>query len=609
LAEPETLRAVPAAAGFFRARSPHAPALESLYEGFRLAHTSGTKGRSGNRRNGALWRRWLLLPVALTVTSCGLFQGEGPRPNIILITVDALRPDHLGFYGYQEPTTPFLDKIAAESCVFDFAFSSSGWTTPGLISVLTGLHAPAHRVDRREYNLSPAVVSLAEALRDAGYAAPDLCYLVGAPSYQNLGFESNPEKEELLPQGHEILFQWLRRHAIHRSPFFVFYHNRYVHQPYDPVAPYDTMFVPRAVLQDSGLAERVSAVRSQLMIPAGSLPFVPEDARWIQGLYDGAVRQQDDTFFKPLFATLEESGLSENTVVIVSADHGEELLDRGHVGHGSTSLKSTLFEEIIRIPLVVWAPGRFAPGRVRKLVHHVDLMPTILDLAGADAPPFLQGRSLVPLLRGKERGWQPSTIFCETIPGGYQADDEMAKTRIRCARSNRWKLVRVTGPETDHAALYDLDADLAETLDVASENREVVESLSRSLAVWIADCQQVYAATSFEEGVETVPPDASAPAIVSPVDGDTLRYELSQGVIILQCRSEPALTHMCEYDIGKTPYHLTGTFSFKGSTFTYPVSRKLWQNLAMYNPWKIRVYRKADPEKKSDWTAFHVAAP
>ncbi len=554
-------------------------------------------------------RTRFLLVAALAAASCGLLGGEPERPNIVLVTVDALRPDHLGAYGYPKPTTPYLDRIAAEGCVFDNAFSSSGWTTPGLMSVLTGLSAPAHRVDRREYNLSPVVVTLAEALRDAGYAAPDLCYLIGAPSYQNLGFESNPEKEQQVSTGHEILFQWLRRHAPHRQPFFLYYHNRYVHQPYNPVAPYDTMFVSRAVLEDSTRAEKVRRVRTDLMIPVGSLPFAPEDRDWVCGLYDGVVRQMDDDFVKPLFAIIEELRLRDNTVVVITADHGEELLERGNVGHGSTSLKSTLFEEIIRVPLIVWSPGRVSPGRAQELVHHVDLMPTLLDLAKVKRLPHLEGRSLIPLLRGKSRRWQPATIFCETIPGGYQADEEMAKTRIRCARTNRWKLVRVTGPETDDVALYDLREDPAETLNAAAENPEVVESLNRSLAVWVAQCQQVYAATSFEEGAEIVTADAPPPRIASPQDGDSLSYERSQGVIILQCESEPSLVHMCEYDIGRPPYHLTGAFPFKGATFTYTVSRKLWQNLALYNPWKIRVYRKADPDKKSEWVTFHIAEP
>jgi choline-sulfatase len=556
----------------------------------------------------SLLKRSSILPM-IVLAGCALFEGERPRPNFIVVTVDALRPDHLGFCGYTKDTTPFLDKVASEGVVFERAFSSSAWTTPGLISLLTGFHAPAHRVDRREYNLSPAVVTLPEALSEVGYAAPDLCYLVGAPSYQNLGFDPNPEKEELLARGHDILFQWLRRHGPHRQPFFVYYHNRHVHLPYDPMAPYDTMFVSGAVLQDPAVGDHVSAVRAHFVIPAGSLPFEPEDGEWVRGLYDAEVRQMDDNFVKPLFSLIEELGLSENTIVIISADHGEELLDHGLVGHGSTSLESTLFDEVIRIPLVVWAPWLFGPASVDELVENVDIMPTILELARARLPEHLQGRSLLPLLRGRRRRWAPKTVFCETTPGGYQADDEMVKTRIRCLRNDRWKLVRTTGPEVDEVALYDLRSDPRETLSVATWHPSLVDSLNRSLGVWVAQCQEVFAATSWEEGAEVVPPDAPAPVILAPQHGDTLRYTESQGVIILQCDSEPSLTHMCEYDIGRPPYHVTGAFSFKGTAFTYPVSSSLWSNLTRYNPWRIRVYRKADPENKSEWVTFHIAKP
>ena len=130
----------------------------------------------------------MLITVAIVAAPALLFATglpQPPRPNIILITVDTFRPDHIGYYGYERETTPFLDQFSREGAFFIQAFSSSGWTTPGLISILTGLYAPTHGVDIRGRRLDEAVETLPELLRGAGYRAPDIFFLSGIPNFSN----------------------------------------------------------------------------------------------------------------------------------------------------------------------------------------------------------------------------------------------------------------------------------------------------------------------------------------------------------------------------------------------------------------------------------------
>ena len=176
-----------------------------------------------NWRIGTIGVLWSLAGPAL-----GL---ELSRPNILLVTVDTFRPDHLGYYGYPLDTSPHLDTLSSEGVFFKQAFSSSGWTTPGLISILTSLYAPTHGVDIRGRSLAPQVETLVDALRGAGYRVPDLFFLTEIPNFANLGFEAYAKRDQLIHDGDEILFHWLEQESDPEQPFFLYYHYRDLHLP------------------------------------------------------------------------------------------------------------------------------------------------------------------------------------------------------------------------------------------------------------------------------------------------------------------------------------------------------------------------------------------
>ena len=229
------------------------------------------------------------------------------------MTVDTFRPDHLGYYGYEGDTSPHLDALSGEGVFFRQAFTTSAWTTPGLISILTSLYAPTHGVDVRGRELDPKVTTLPEVLGAAGYAVPDIFFLTDLPNFSNLGFDPYPERDRYIHQNDDILFHWLEREADAEVPHFLYYHYRDLHQPYNPGAEYEEMFVPAAFERAFGFwaglyrfisRDKMDVVKSQVMLPRGTMDFTNRDKPWVEALYDGGIRRMDDEFFGRLYSYL-----------------------------------------------------------------------------------------------------------------------------------------------------------------------------------------------------------------------------------------------------------------------------------------------------------------
>ena len=585
-------------------------------------------------------------------------------PNVLLITVDTFRHDRLGCAGYGRDTTPNLDRIASEGVLFTQAISSSSWTTPGLMSVLTGLYAPTHGVDARDRSLWAGAPTLPRLLKPLGYASPDICYLTVIPNFAGLGFDAYARRDSLLTSGDEVLFQCLEDYRDRR--FFIYYHYRDLHLPYNPAPPYDRLFAPEGFDWTKLPEAKRRAVTEDVMIPFGHVTFEEGDRGWIAGLYDGEVRQMDERFFGRLEESLVRLGLKERTFLIVTADHGEELLDHGFVGHASTSLKGTSYDEVIRVPLILRYPGGLAGGRrAPEQVQNIDVAPTVLDLLRAEVPEALQGRSLLPLIRG-EAGWRERPAFCETTPGGYQAPPEMLRTRVRSMRTPEWKFIRTVGPSVDEAELYHLKEDPGERRNVAAEYPEVARQMRGELERWVEKAEEgkrqeatgnrpsptpkpgerplapppspVRTGEGGGMGVGEGLPHASSPPtihrivpphcltphnpqsairnpqseelilILSPAEGETLRFEAAQGTIAPRWAGDSTAAYAAEYSVGEGTHHLEGEIPVQGSAPRYgPFGETMWNTLALYNPWRFRVRRSGDPKGWSAWRTFFVA--
>ena len=332
------------------------------------------------------------------------------RPNVILISIDSLRPDHLGCYGYARNTSPALDRLAAEGTRFRTAVSSTSWTLPAHAALLTGLPDRVHGCFDYAFWLDGSRETLAEAFQEAGYrtagfySGPNLHPVFGfsqgfdayrdCTSYADQMIAVLNGKEELqvvLDRSDEDItnpivlknvVQWLD--ARSGDPFFMFIHMWDVHLDYRPPPPYDTQFDPYYEGTVNGRAVGRDQARA----------WSRRDLQHFEALYDGEIRWTDETL-RQLFDALRARGIQDNTVVVVTSDHGDAFLEHGRIAH-----MTSLYEEEIRIPLLIRHPVSVpAGGVVDRPVHIIDVAPTVLGLAGLPPLPHALGRDLSPLIR------------------------------------------------------------------------------------------------------------------------------------------------------------------------------------------------------------------
>ena len=365
----------------------------------------------------AVFARWgsafftLLLPL---LHGCGTNTIEAPssaaKPDIILISIDSLRPDHIGCYGYKRDTTPYIDQLAAEGVRFNNAMSTTSWTLPAHAALFTGLYDSAHGLVDKALKLADAHVTLAEVFRDAGYQTsgfyggpflhPTFGLHQGFMSYYSCMTTTADDADINAIRGsshvashHDItgprtlerFGNWLA--TADDRPMFVFLHMWDVHYDYIPPKHYVDRFDPD--YQGSVRAENFMWNQSITRdMPA-------RDLEHVIALYDGEIRFTDD-ILKQILDKLDEAGRFERALIVVTADHGEEFFEHGGKGH-----MRTLFDELVRVPLIVRWPGQLSAGQViSDQVCLIDVMPTLLSLAGVSPPRQIQGRDLSPLLHG-----------------------------------------------------------------------------------------------------------------------------------------------------------------------------------------------------------------
>ena len=436
-----------------------------------------------------------LMPLFVIGTSS---EAKEDLPNILLFTIDACRPDHFGCYGYNRNTTPNIDKIASEGVLFTHAFSQSAWTTPGMISIFTSLYPPTHGVDAKDRTLRENVLTLPKVLKGSGYVAPVLPKFVDIPNYWHLGFDV-VDKERFQAEEGEDLLKLLEAYKDQR--FFIWYHYHGVHLPYNPKNPYDKIFQEDIFSGISADTEAVSVVKKKSVIKNNSINFDNTDRKIIVALYDGQLKQLDD-YMGQLTEKMKKWGILDNTVIIITSDHGEELFEHGFIGHASTSLNAKLYDEVIHIPLIIRWPKKVKHRVVDALVQQIEVMPTILDILGLPIPEGLHGYSLSTLMRGKSVDnlkftpgrFEQGVVFCETILGGYQSTKEMEEIKLRCVRTKEWKLIYTNTPTSNMSSgglgdgkyeLYNLSNDPKEEKNIFENHPKIAKELKKKLFQWI----------------------------------------------------------------------------------------------------------------------------
>ena len=359
----------------------------------------------------------LVAPLLGLSLACG-GQVVEDRPNIVLISIDTLRPDHLGCYGYARPTSPNIDAIAAQGALFEQHISSAPWTLPAQAAMFTSVPDSVHGVvDAVKFRLSEDFETLPESFQTAGYstagffAGPYLHPAFGLGQ----GFDRYVDCVQTVPEGQvdadnewsmrdpvlrashhgvtndKVYAEWQRfftEAAEEAEPFFAFVHLWDVHFDFTPPPPYDTLFDPDYDGPFTG--------RDFFYDPAINAAIPARDKEHIIALYDGEIAWTDEIVGR-IRHDLGTAGLLENTVFVITADHGTELFDHGGKGH-----RTTLYDEQIHIPLIVHFPGVVQPARFAGQTRMIDLGPTLRDLAGLPAVSTTMGETLGPFLRGEQ---------------------------------------------------------------------------------------------------------------------------------------------------------------------------------------------------------------
>ncbi len=405
---------------------------------------------------------WRLARLGVGLAA-GVLAGCGPAapPNVLLVTVDTLRSDALSSYGNARPTTPFLDRLASEGIRFERAYSTSSWTTPAVASLLTSTYPSRHGMGGRpartadHWDTLPAELpSLPEVLADAGYRTYALVANFGLPPER--GFDRGFDRYECLgakdlEEVGAALETWLPELPA-AAPWFFWLHLFDPHAPYVGREPWASQFWPEPP-PPPFRARSIDA--NELLRQHRGLS--PEAIAYARALYDSETRALDE-FLRDLFPRLPGA---ERVFFVLTADHGEEFLDHGGVLHGRN-----LFEESIRVPLILRPPSGIRPGRVvAEPASLVDVLPTILAAAGAEPPAEAAGRDLLaPSPR------RPRTAVAELLRG----------EGVRSVTDGRWKLILARG-SPDHVQLFDLASDPAERRDLVELEPEIVERLRSEL--------------------------------------------------------------------------------------------------------------------------------
>lgn len=402
------------------------------------------------------------------------------RPNICAVLVDTLRPDHLSIYGYQRATCPRLAGIAARGVVFDHVIAPSPWTNPTIAGLFSGQYPqailpPARHSEAIKQRLPDEVTTIAEALRAAGFQtaafvdhpgiSPDVNYDQGFDDYS---FLRNGWHEWAGSRGSDVLAEVSRQlDALAPGPFFYYVHLIYPHAPYTPPAPFVGQF-------GRGFESVRKAERDGLI-----------------NRYDEEIRYTDH-LLGAIFDQLQRRDLSTSTYFIVLSDHGEGFWEHGLWEHGNS-----LYDELLRVPLVVHPPAGIqgGPRRIDEPFSLIDLYPTILELAGGQVPERIDGVSFASMLTGGEttttapgaRATLHRPLFSESphsrMPHALACQARGFKL-IYSAReptSDRETLLGSIRECTD-TALYDLSVDPGETRDVCSDHRRVADWLGLQMA-------------------------------------------------------------------------------------------------------------------------------
>jgi arylsulfatase A-like enzyme len=394
------------------------------------------------------------------------------KPNIVLISIDALRSDRLGCYGYKRNTTPYIDDFAKKAIIFENALTPRPKTTPSMVSVLTGLYPHTHQVRIVWKPLKKKVATLQEILLNKNYTTAAFVgnYVLhekysglgqGFVTYDDRMFEkelNRPIYERKAPAMNKAVFRWLERN--YRKRFFLWVHYQDPHGPY--IAPKDYTELFTSSDEDLVLANFIPRYQELPWIKVKTGNYI--DANLYRDAYDAEIRFCDK-YVGELLERLNDLGLA-NTIIIITADHGESLGEHNYYFEHA----QFVYDTCSKVPLLIQMP-KITESKIaiKQQVNIMNITPTILDMLGYTAPAAIEGRSLLPLFSGKP--FSDNYIFIER------------RNDIKAVRTDNWKYIE--NFYCNNKELYNLRTDPGEEKNIFGKNKKVVKELQNILYRWM----------------------------------------------------------------------------------------------------------------------------
>ena len=397
-------------------------------------------------------------------------QPRGRRPNIILIVVDTLRADHVGCYGYQRDTTPNIDRLAREGILFRNAISAAPWTLPSIATLVTSQYPCVLGIRNKVAAMSDRFPLLSEVLKQYNYATHGIVshILVSQRLGFGRGFDEYDEGSALGPTG--VSSPAVTHKAVsflqksYGRPFFLFAHYFDPHYHYILHPKYNYYPSYKGGLRNGESILSLWKKRNDMSA---------NDIKYLLALYDSEIAFTDEKIGM-LLDELKCLGLYDNTMVILTSDHGEEFMERGWIGHSIT-----LYQELIQVPLIIKLPGA-RPYVVESCVGLIDIMPTVLDYLGLDLPDGLEGK---PLNLARPRSITARPVFSETFNPQTNQPGHVEPIAFRSVTMSSSKLVY--DEKKVSRQIYDLSEDPYERNDLSGQHSEQNKRLEALLLKWV----------------------------------------------------------------------------------------------------------------------------
>lgn len=435
-------------------------------------------------RNILDFKKIIFLTILIGILSFSLppelLAKKQKKLNVVLIVIDSLRAGHLSGYGYNRPTSPNIDRLGREGVLFSQAFSQGSCTSISMPAVFTSFYPAVYRGQKEGMRLPDEFITLPQILSKNGYITA--AFVVPFEGLYNFDrrfqlYDTLSLREGLsrvVPQINKKAYDWLARN--HAKPFFLYLHYPAAHCPYSPPKPYNAIFWQREV------TDEMKEVMNSFCLARPdtySTPVKQDTLDFLISQYDGSIRYID-VYIRAFLEELDRLGLSKNTLVILTADHGEGFSEHGTFSHGAN-----LYDELIHVPLVIRLPERLPEGKViPDLVRLIDIMPTVLDIIGIMHPAnIMQGISLLPLIKG------------EKMPK-LDAFSEAHLKPLRGIRADRWAFIGTydSNNKLESYELYDLENDKKEMNNLAQKMPEITDMFKGKLRDYLSECAKIRSA-------------------------------------------------------------------------------------------------------------------